>query len=36
MKEKFVDWEGRHQLSFIVGSWAVAMTVAGTIIMRDP
>ncbi|KAL4081458.1 hypothetical protein V8B97DRAFT_30053 [Scleroderma yunnanense] len=36
VKEKFADWVARHQLSFIAGSWAVAMTVAGAIIMRDP
>ena len=34
--EKFADWAARHKLSFIVGSWAVAMTSAGAIIMRGP
>ena len=36
MKEKFADWTARHKLSFIVGSWAIAMTAAGATIMRDP
>ncbi|KIM54574.1 hypothetical protein SCLCIDRAFT_1221875 [Scleroderma citrinum Foug A] len=35
MKEKFADWTARHKLSFIVGSWAIAMTAAGATIMRD-
>ena len=34
--EKFADWAARHKLSFIVGSWAVAMTTAWAIIMRGP
>lgn len=35
-KDKFADWTARHQLSFVVGSWALAMAVSGAIIMRDP
>ena len=34
MKEKFADWAAHHKLSFI--GWAVAMTAAGAMIMRDP
>ncbi|KAI6100211.1 hypothetical protein F5141DRAFT_1218783 [Pisolithus sp. B1] len=36
VKDKFADWTARHQLSFVVGSWALAMAISGAIIMRDP
>lgn len=36
VKDKFADWTARHQLSYVVGSWALAMAVSGAIIMRDP
>lgn len=36
VKDKFADWMARHQLSFVVGSWALAMAISGAIIMRDP
>ena len=39
--EKFADWAARHKLSFIIGSWAVAMTTAwavtrGSFILPSP
>ncbi|KAH7909457.1 hypothetical protein BJ138DRAFT_1127676 [Hygrophoropsis aurantiaca] len=34
--DKVADWASKHQLSVIMGSWALAMGVAGRIIMRDP
>lgn len=36
VKDKFADWTARHQLSFVVGSWALAIAISGAIIMRDP
>lgn len=35
-KDKFAEWTARHQLSYVIGSWALAMTISGAIIMRDP
>ncbi|KAH7926777.1 hypothetical protein BV22DRAFT_329936 [Leucogyrophana mollusca] len=34
--DKVADWASKHQLSVIIGSWALAMGVAGNIILRDP
>jgi len=35
-KDKVAEWAAKHQLSVVTGSWATAMSVAGSIIMRDP
>lgn len=34
-KEKIGDWAVRHQYSIIMGSWALSMAVAGSIIAKD-
>ncbi|KAG1883863.1 hypothetical protein F4604DRAFT_267077 [Suillus subluteus] len=34
-KEKIGDWATRHQYSIILGSWALSMAVAGSIISKD-
>lgn len=34
-KAKIGDWATRHQYSIILGSWALSMAVAGSIISRD-
>ncbi|KAG6332923.1 hypothetical protein ID866_6165 [Astraeus odoratus] len=33
LKDRFGEWAARHKLGVVVGSWALAMTVAGAIIM---
>ncbi|KAG2156361.1 hypothetical protein DEU56DRAFT_766727 [Suillus clintonianus] len=35
-KEKLAEWTAKHQLSVIVGSWALTMGLVGNKVMRDP
>jgi hypothetical protein len=35
VKEKIGEWVGRHQYSVVLGTWALSMGVAGTIISRN-
>jgi hypothetical protein len=34
-KERLADWTARHQYTFILGSWATSLGVAGAIISRQ-
>lgn len=33
--QKVLQWAKQNQYSVILGSWAVSMAIAGTIVMRD-
>ncbi|KAG2369760.1 hypothetical protein BDR07DRAFT_1388273 [Suillus spraguei] len=35
-KDKLAEWTAKHQLSVIVGSWALTMGLVGNKVMRDP
>lgn len=35
-KDKLAEWTAKHQLSVIVGSWALTMGLIGSKVMRDP
>ncbi|KAG0703927.1 hypothetical protein DFH29DRAFT_914729 [Suillus ampliporus] len=35
-KDKIAEWTAKHQLSVIVGSWALTMGLVGSKVMRDP
>ncbi|KAG2748425.1 hypothetical protein P692DRAFT_20833685 [Suillus brevipes Sb2] len=35
-KDKLAEWTAQHQLSVIVGSWALTMGLVGSKVMRDP
>ncbi|KAG2042124.1 hypothetical protein BDR03DRAFT_625708 [Suillus americanus] len=35
-KDKLAEWTAKHQLSVIVGSWALTMGLVGSKVMRDP
>lgn len=35
-KDKLADWTANHQLSVIVGTWALTMGIVGNKVMRDP
>ncbi|KAG1868210.1 hypothetical protein C8R48DRAFT_132868 [Suillus tomentosus] len=35
-KDKLAEWTAKHQLSVIVGSWALTMGLVGRKVMRDP
>jgi hypothetical protein len=35
-KDKIAEWTANHQLSVIVGSWALTMGIVGNRVMRDP
>ncbi|KAG1752485.1 uncharacterized protein EDB91DRAFT_1102875 [Suillus paluster] len=35
-KDKIAEWAAKHQLSVIVGSWALTMGLVGSKVMRDP
>ncbi|OBZ70409.1 Respiratory supercomplex factor 2, mitochondrial [Grifola frondosa] len=34
--EKVKDWSSRNQYKLILGSWALSMAIAGSIVMRNP
>ena len=35
MRQKIGDWAVRHEYSIILGSWALTVALAGSVIMRD-
>ena len=35
-KDRIAEWAANHQLSVIVGSWALTMGIVGNKVMRDP
>lgn len=35
-KDKLAEWTAQHQLSVIVGSWALTMGLVGSKVLRDP
>jgi hypothetical protein len=35
-KDRIAEWTANHQLSVIVGSWALTMGIVGNKVMRDP
>ncbi|OAX43267.1 hypothetical protein K503DRAFT_732021 [Rhizopogon vinicolor AM-OR11-026] len=35
-KDKLAEWTANHQLSVIIGSWALTMGIVGNKVMRDP